>query len=445
MTSGNHANAIRRRPGLLVGVALALAAAGALFAGCSSDETNQVGAGITGPIAPGDPQFVTTSELAFGGQIEVRDDTLSYDERQVLYLGRQGEEESAILARYDFSAFADTFWNDVEFSADNVTVNLRLFMLEWFFDLLPPSGSKGLVKEYEIYDLADSLDASLYPGPAPAVSRLIASETEASSELIQVPIPFDEFLAWLQVDHKGILIREGDSGDSEEGLVGFASTELRLYDEIGLEQESTVVGPILKIEFAREDTTVVLAPVADVSTLENLTPPPASIEDGFMLRTHVRDYPYFSFDLSNLPEQVRINRATLFMWADSTLGYGPKEAIVLNEVPTDLVNGAEYVTLDDLIELANPSSGQTNVDPASTAWVGIDVTASFQRVVNGVIVNEISYLLTGGEDFTGIYDVTAPDPDFYLSRFVFAGTAADTLRPYLEITYSEFGTGGGEG
>lgn len=447
MPSGTAADrGDRRRPRIPVPVLVAMALAAAMAAGCTSEDANPVGALVPGPIEPADPVVVTISSTSAAGNVAVRDDSLAFAEHEVLYLGERGGEKSSFMAIYDFSCFQDTFWQDTDFTEANVTTNLRLFMLE-FYSELDPDDAKGLVKTYQVLELADSLDVGLYPGPEPATSTSLTIETEASGALVQFDVPNSALQRWLGGDHKGLLVREVAGGESQPGLVGFASADFDTLihsGEIGLELSGTLVGPVLKMEFVAEDTTVVLLPTADVSTLETIDQPPASIEDGFLLRTHLRQCPYFEFDLSELPDAALINRAALFIATDSTLSYGPMISIVASEVPTSMLAGRDTVTLQELEESANTITGWTSVNPRTTGLIGLDLTGSVQRVVNDVVGEPISWLITAGEDFTGAYDLQSYDPDFYLGRFVMAGTAVDSLRPYLQITYSPFGSIEGE-
>ena len=446
MPSGTFADhGHRRARGPLSAVLIALAIAGALAAGCTSEDANPVGAMIEGPIEPADPLTIESRIFSEAGQIAVRDDSVSFDRRQLLYFGNRGGESSSFMAIYDFSSFQDTFWQDADFSESNVTVSLRLFLLSWYSDLLPED-AKGLVKTYEILELADSLDVSLYPGPEPAAGQGLATATEASGDLVQFQLPTSAFQRWLSGDHKGILVREALSTDPEEGLIGFASSDfdtLRNAGEIGLELTGTLVGPILKMEFADMDTTVILLPTADVSTMHPLAEPSASIEDGFLLRTHLRQYPYFSFDLDALPDEVKVNRAVLYFAADSTASYGPKISVVASEVPASSLVGRDTISLQELEEVAEVSGGWTSVDPRATGWIGLDISGSVQRIVNHVIDEPICWLITAGEDFTGGYDNHSYDPDFYLVKFDLAGTAVDSLRPYLQVTYSPYSSSEG--
>ena len=458
MTPTARERRIRGRLPLLITVA-ALALAAVLAVGCSSDDANPVGVGVPGGVNAADPREIVFRDLVDYGHLEIYEENLPFSKNSVLYLGRDDDDESAILAAYEFSAFDSSFWDDVDFSSANVSVSVRLFMLERFFNT--DLGAVPLVKEYVVSEPAAPLDSNAWNAPAdpPAILNQLASEVEAAGALIEVGLPYAAFSRWLEADRADLMIAEGNAVESEPGLVGFASRDLgtrsgRFTSEVSqldLEDDDTILGPILKVTFVEEDTTVVIQPFFDTATLHRLAPVPETEAEGLQLRTHLRRSPYLAFDLDALPDSILVNRALLFLARDTLRSDGVLESLVLSELPTAYLDARDRVTLADLAWNADVSAGIINVEPATidttyeSIWLGFDVTGTMQRIVNGVRTEPLSMILTGGEDFAPSFNSFGYDPDFYLSRFTFHGTAVDSLRPFLSVVYTTFSTDeGGE-
>jgi hypothetical protein len=206
------------------------------------------------------------------------------------------------------------------------------------------------------------------------------------------------------------------------------------------------VGVTIAVEVEGRDTDVVFQATKDVSTFHALDETAETFEDGFMMRTHLRRYPWVRFSLDDLPDNVVINRAILRCAVDTLTGYGPLEAIVVSEIPVSAVSDVDTMMLATLEESVQVISGQTNVDPGyiiedQWPWIGFNVTTAIQRHVNGVLDEETGIIMTAGEDVFSTYDVALWDPEFYLSRFQFFGTGDSDYAPYLEITYTIFSGG----
>jgi len=405
-----------------------------------------VGSTLPGELELNDPQVLVTRDIVAYGHVAVADPERPYDQNHVLYFGRDGQMESAILARYDFT-LPDTFPDSVQVDATTVTgVTLRLFRLQAYASTIDTlgEGEPAPTKVFEVYGLVDTLDTSLYPGPEPAYGALLAAEQDNGSSIF-IDLPVAAFLDWYTDGMPGLIIREGMGSDP--GLVGYAASELTEYNEIELEHEDTQVGPIIivTLDESLDLAPLIYVPVADVSTMHPLEPAPASAAGGLVVRTHLRDYPYFAFDLSDLPPGSYINRAELYLAADTLANRGPLTTLVLSEIPVAAV-AADTITLD-VLDQASAVDGVVSADPRSVPgdeapWLGFDVTESVQRFANGVFEEPVVWLLTGAEDVFPAYDYSILDPDFYLTRFGFHGTADGDLAPRLRITYTVFSGGG---
>jgi len=419
-----------------------LGAAGWL--GCTSDAPDEVGVTAPGELQLNPAQVTVVKDVSSYGHVAVVDPQRPYDQNQVLYVGHDDYFRSAILVRYDF-ALPDTFPASV--SLDETTVDsvyIRFFRLHAYDATLDSTGAGEPIpaKVYQVHELADTLDASRYPGPEPALGRSVA-QTPAVSDLLQIPLPVSAFLAWAADGMTGLAVDEGPG--SEPGLIGYASSELTEYSQIGLESADAKVGPVMVVVLdpALGIAPLAFVPVSDVSTMEILEPAPASAVQGMVVRTHVRDYPWFTFDLSSLPPGSFINRAELLLAPDTLANMGPLTTLVLSEIPLAAV---DRDTIDlDVLDQATAVDGRVNVDPrslgAGAPWLGFTATGSVQRFVNGVFEEPMVWLLSGPEDTFQQYDTSTLDPDFYLARIAFKGTGAGNLAPRLRITYTVFSGG----
>ncbi len=446
MANGGKRLAGRRRAATL---GLAALAAG-LLAGCTADPAGPLGLAL--PLGTGFDTLLVPlvlDTLDSFAHVAVTDPDVPFTQNQVLYLGRQGTERSAILARYDFDTFRDAAWDTVSFTLENIrSVQLRLLMLNYYRDLLPTAPTKGLIKRYEIWALADTLAPQAYPGPEPVLTTRLASVERAGGESLEIPIPRAHFLSWVAAGtHTGLMVAEGDSLGSEAGLLGFASRELTVYSTLGTLDSATTVGPTLRVEFVSPDTSVVLRPRDDVCTLSPLVSPPDDPADGFVLQTHRRDYPTLSFSLSDLPAGAVVNRALIILTSDSTRSYGPSLNVVCGEAGISQVPGAGgTLTVDELAERVEGVTTIYGVEPTSARRLQFDVTARLQRWINDPSEEPRRWVFMAGEDFLFVTDPETTDPDFYLARLWLWGTQAPNPedRPRMQIYYTPRATAGKE-
>jgi hypothetical protein len=434
-----------QRAAILLALLLAglLGGAGLLTGGCTSERSNIVGAGL--PQTRFDSLLVPVrvEQLAGHGNVSVTDPNLPYADYQLLYFGRQGTEESSILAHYDFAAFADTFSQAVVDTANIKSFRLFLYLISFYQNELAADSTK-ISKYYEILEVTEPFTSEQFPGPSPAVdpNRLNPDLVLADANAILFfYLNKQKFVDWYEdpASHQGLLVREADIPGNDPGLLGFAATGFGFAGSlIDPDLAGTLVGPALNVEFRDPPNTFArLLPTVDLSTLERLDPIPPDFTESFTLRTHLRSYPYLAFDIDLLPPAVFIERAVLGVVNDTTRSYGPLQSIVVSEIGADFASVPEdTVTLDELQAAADRVTGRTNIDPVTETRLEFNVTSTVQRAINGAFAGPARLLLTGGESFFPAEDL-GPNPDFYLMRYVFHGTgAADSLRPYLKIVYS---------
>ena len=430
--------------------------AAAVLAGCTSDDVGPVGTGL--PIDMELNPTVTDLVIDVDGYdgLVVTDDESPFDQNEVLYLGGRPDRASSILARYDFSSLMDSVLVRNEGEPIDLTlatiedVTLRLFLMNSYSETGEKGGSPDkAAKHYRIYSLTDTLDASLYPGPEPAFDEESPlADSDETTDAVFIKLPKTDLLDWVENGQTGLIIR--DEGSPSDDLVGYASMELTHYLEIALENENTLVGPTITVEFAPEldIVPVTFRPTQDTCTLHGVADSSPDAGDGIVVRTYARRYPRFSFDLDFPDDDRMINRAVLRVAVDTLSSYGPLASLVLAAVPTDLVAGRDSLTVQEIEASAELLAGLNsvdvnNLDDATSPWLGFDITSIVQRQANGLLDDEpFSFLLTSGEDFFSGYS-SSWDPDFYLTLMSFYGADDVDHRPYLEITYTVF-TGGGK-
>lgn len=438
-------------------VLLAVLAAwlGLYLAGCSSDEPNLVGTGLVeSHIDTSLDTLLVTEILQYTGK-NLYDPDQMLSQQEMLYLGSQGGTSSSILANYDFSeVFSDSLPEEV-WTAENISwVRLQMIMADYYISLYEPEveeeGQKVIPKYYEVYQLDAPFDTTAYPAPVPGhdltdlnINPILDDAGEVN---IDLSVPF--FLDWVQAGAvQGLLVQEG--GGSDAGLSGFAARDNRHMGSQFLQLgEGTTQGPALRIQFVNPDTIVSIKPIADTSTFHEIAAAPADPADGLMLRTCLRSYPILRFNLADLPPDVYINRAVLYVANDTTTSFGNLESIVISEFDLDFFGSTgDSLPLPDLESAVYRISGMTSLDPTYNGVLQFNVTQAIQRIVNSVYEGEKGLIMTAGEDIFPSYDLSTVDPDFYFTQFNFFGTAApDSLRPQLRITYSGVDelTGGGE-
>jgi hypothetical protein len=450
-----------------------------LLPGCTSDMPNSIGTELSDGLEFGNPQRLLFKEILEFGNLEVTDSEIpNYSDNEILYFGHQGDEESSILLKYNM-ADLDSAGISSDFTADDIeSVKIRLRFIEWYYDknkaqVEPIPDSRDTVstlsRTYKIHNLTNMLTEDYTPGSEPEFDSVPIWGTPdeglaAGASVVLDDIDPQVIYDWYNNGHNGIVIKEGARPDTTNCFLGFVSKELSHFTHIIADEqlgtnEAEVFAPALVINFVDPDTeTLILWPEIDTSTLDPLDSIPEGIVDNFVVRTHVRNYPWFSFDTTigidsaepgvtkELPADVLINRASLFIHSDSTKSYGPLTSLVVAEVPGTFFVGLDSVP--DLIELQDESGinlldGQSNIDPYTVGWIELDVTSNLQRFINGVYDGmPMHFMLLTGENMFPSYDLTSTDPGFYLSRFWFNGSNDEEFAPRLSITYTERTVGG---
>ncbi len=452
--AGRRGGRAGRAPRSLPATALAIALAAALAAGCTGEDRNAVGTGLVDVGFDTLADTITSTRLTAFGEVSVSEAAIPYQDLQLLYVGRQDAIRSSLVASYDaerLGFLADSLGVTVIDTANVLNLNLLLYTVSYYATFRQPD-STLVTKVYEVRQLAEPLDPALYPGHDPALLPGVVGRRESGPETpILIPLDEEAILGWLddpQAPH-GLVVGEV-AAQSDPGLIGFAARYFP-YPRSQLpgdgQLEGTKIGPVLQIEFREPAVTVILQPTQDVSTLTGLGPVPTTPAAGILLRTHLRVYPRFWFDLSELPANALINKAALLLTPDSTLSFGPPLEVVVGEVDSTVVH-ADAVELTSLPPAVRVVTGRYGVDPEAADPLALDVTTTIQRHVNDAFPAPVQFMLLAGEDFTG-YDVGITDPEYELSRLFFRGTAtSDPLeRPRLRIVYTlvgALGDGGGE-
>ena len=427
--------------------AAALAVLAALAGGCSSDLPTRVGddlatLDVDSVLVPLDVRLLDRySALA------LTDAKVPLSTQQVLYLGEQQGNRSSILVNFDFDAVFNEDFPEELYTDENIqTVKLSLTMLKFYGNATDTSSVRRIY--YRIYALDAPFDTTAYPGPVPAHDGrdLNADYLLEQGDEPLIPLYKSDFLEWIATGGtRGFVIQAGAESDS--GLVGFAARDLKRYTEIPPVAVGTVPAPNFVVNFVSEDVNRLIAPVADISTFDQVPPPPADPADGLLVRTCLRQVPALLFDLTKLPPDVYINRAILVLHNDTSRSFGTLQTLVVSELGLQYFgNPYDTYTLTGLGGVIYPITGTFNNDPTYNERFDFNVTTSMQRYINGSYTDVRGFVLTADEDFLPGYDTSTIDPDFYFNEFLFHGFgAADSLRPHLQITYSSVSGLGGDG
>lgn len=430
--------------------ALTLAAL-ALTGGCTSELPNEVGRDLDPDPIDVVLEPVLVDQVADFSALAVDDPEVPLNRQQVLYLGSQAGTSSSILVNFDFADIFTEEFPESLFTAEHVkTVKLSLTKLEFYAvgDTADTDGTDKVVQlYYNIHQLAAPFDSTAYPGPVPPYDGTELSRDPSVEHGAEPRIDLyeEDFLDWVASGQTvGLLIMT--DLQSDPGLVGFGSRELAIFGELQDVAVGTVVAPNFAVEF-EDGEFFLLPPVADTSTFHEVATPPADPGEGFILRTGIRSYPALRFDFSAVPPDAYINRAVFCVSNDTLAGFGPLQSLVVCELDTARFVGPQGgLTLDELGDEVFVVTGMTSIDPTYNRDLRFDVTQAVQRIVNGVYTGTRGLVLTAGEDFAPTYDQGTVDPDFYFGQFQFYGlSAADSLRPRIEVTYSLDGAVGGGG
>ncbi len=453
------------------GVVCALAAGAVLLAlggGCTSDAPNQVGAELAETEIDTTLRALTEDQIVHYGVLDIAEAGAPLDATEVLYFGSNGTEATSILANYDFSVLAhpDSAYLLPYLTAENIrSVKVDLIMLDWYSPFhgaaTDTSDSTyvpivkdwyGAAKYYDVHELLAPFDTLTYPAAEPpfATGRLNATtELLGTSGLIEIDCVPDRFVTWIaQRARVGIIIREGIG--SQPGLLGFASKEMvHGGSTLPTLNAQVELGPALIIglettpdSWSADRQALVIGPAADVTTWHQIEDPSTDPDQAVMVRTHLRSYPVIRFDLGNLPPNVRINRANLVVVNDTTRSIGHRTVLTCSEIPPEFAPpGRTTVGLADLEPEIYFLYGNGTWEPTHLTEheLKFNVTASIQRRVNDAYEGDRGFLLAAGEYFFPGFN-SDPDPDFWFTKWVFFGAAADSaLRPRLEISYTRLG------
>ncbi len=442
-------------------VVLIVLASALMLSGCTSDNPSQVGTGLVNSQIDVVLEPLILEDIEIFKDKNISEADLILHEQEVLYLGTQQGNSSSILLNYDFGniytlGFPESVWT----SENIISVKLRFLMLEYYGNLRPGEGDtnpdKVLAKFYQVQELDNEFDPAAYPGPVPphGLINLNTNYQLDDSEYLEIPISEPHFLQWVEAGiTQGLMLSEGEGSsgvESVQGLSGFASREM-LHPSSSLidYQEDTKVAPVILVKFAHTDSTYILEPWADTSTFHEISEAPTDVSDGMMMRTCLRTYPMLRFDFSSLPANAFINRAVLAVSNDTTRSFGNLQSMVISEISTDYIGVAgDTMPLLDLEGAVYQISGMVNLDPILNQDLEFNVTTAVQRVVNEVYEGERAFIMTAGEDFFPSYDADAVDPDFFFTQFSFFGNAdsvPDSLRPKLNITYTQMDVIEGQG
>lgn len=437
----------------------------AVVGGCTSDDPNPVGADLHESAIDETLTPLTADVIVDFGVLDVIDTDVPLDETEVLYFGISDTEESSILTTYDFTVLdhPDSAYLLPYLTPENIRrAEIRLYMLEWYTPWrggFAPGDSgyaepddklwPGLYKNYDIHELIAPYDTLSYPGAEPAFQPwYVDSQEELESKDSPITIKCDpETVAgWLTARSEvSIIIRERPGSDP--GLLGFASKEMvHGGSTLGQLNAGVTLGAAVRVlldqtpeDWPADRQYAIFGPSADISTWHVVQPPYTDPDEGVMMRTHLRSYPMIRFNLDELPEHVRINRANLVVYNDTTRSEGHRTVITCSELPPAFAPpGQTTVELADIEPEVYFLAGTGSFVPEHKFdhEIKLNVTSSIQRYINDAYTGERGFLIAAGEYFFPGWN-SNPDPDFWFTKWVFFGAQADSAqRPRLEISYT---------
>ena len=245
-------------------------------------------------------------------QLEVRTDSAeslsSLHSMQSLYLGDDGRSRSEILVNFDFGAIDDTRFPPALFNTDSIrSVTLNLTRLIRYTRSWRAAGDSAATPSapairFTVRQLVAPFrpaDYDTFPGPvAVGGPGLLNQDLDANdSDEPSLALYPDDLVSWYAAQSTvGLVI--GALGDSDPELVGFAASELESYGEIPQQAVGSVAAPALVVEFRTRQQNLIIAPVADTSTFEQVAAPLAGL---LTVRTGLTSFPVVTFDVPELP------------------------------------------------------------------------------------------------------------------------------------------------
>jgi hypothetical protein len=406
--------------------------------GCTSDPANSVGSPLVEATYDTVLAQLQVEQIDQYTAFMVMNENILVHQQEILYIGEQQGTRSSLIANYDF-AFEDGLTE-----RDTVAYPDSLFTEENIksvkFSLVKPTYYQAYYQDddgnredetgqpVDLYYLVQQLEAPFdstaytwYPNEVPAIQPgILNSDFTEVNDFDEPFLRLDarDFVEWFQAGEKiGIIVQFDDQSDP--GLVGFGSRDMKKFSELSPQYEGTVVAPNFQVEFndyVDDNQFFLMAPYADTSTFDQVPDVPTDPNDGVVLRTGLRSYPAMFFDYSALPANARINRAVLELNNDPTTSFGRYESLVVSEIdagelsePQRTITLATFRSPDYLYQL----SGRINLDPP--------------------LLEKLE--LTAGEP--PLTFSSGVSPDMYYRQFNFYGlSAAEDLRPKLRITYS---------
>jgi len=434
-----------------------------LGAGCTSDPASPVGAGF---IESQIDSTLLSVELvameAFSG-IRVVNPDVEIHRQQSLFLGTETDTRTSILVNYDFSDFLGTNFPEDIYNLENIkTVKFSLTKLtvyaldiedpeEKAADIDTPQELKFWINETD--EPFDPVDYESFPTVAPTpVGPFLTKFPNVpvtGSEPTMAMFP-EDLMKWITAGTKmGIVIRLSD--DTPEGLVGFASRDLTQYSQVPLLAVGTIVAPEIIVEF--NDTTPIsqIIPSEDTTVFEAVGTAPETLDeaaDTFVLRTGLRSYPAFRFDLSRLPNNALINRAVLTVVNDTASSFGPVFSVAISEITAELMDnpygtppsGDMNVALLGDDSRVYPLTFRSNLLTKIDYTIEFDITSGIRRAINLVNEEPRGFILSGIDDASVFPFLSRPPdvttPDFYYRQMNFFGFQDPENAPKLKVWYS---------
>lgn len=355
---------------------------------------------------------------------------------QSLYLGTEGDTQSEILVnfrfdkwyRYNNYSYPDSLFDEAHIKQVWLSLNrLRPYMINTGADSnsVSPPGIAFVVQEVVYPFYPDEYQD--WPGPAASLEgRILNTDfTEVSfNKNPRIHLEVEDFLAWVEEwSTVGMVISAGQ--ESEPGLVGFASKELRDLSEVGPLDVGDMFAPTIGVEF--NDGAIpnlLIPPEDDSSTFHQVAAlPPEQVQ----VQSGLQSYSVLTFDIPPISEGSCVTQLGIRMSSIETSLVWNGDCLVMSYLDPARVDRSEGFIEDyrlwsyDMRMLVCPEAG------ADSGFLGFGPETGLV----GQLPDELN-LISYFDEMN--YKWPKRSQEIYFSQSTFHGpTASVDLRPALMI------------
>lgn len=377
-----------------------------LFLNCSDDPSS-----ITGNIPP---KISIVLETADSNSDSLAQTTSYFHKNNVrlssasrILIGKINDEINAsALIKFQIS-LPDSIKEDI--LNDSINVTSAEIVLRRFYTF----GDDAAEFDFMVYKILNNWsiditeDSTIQTDPVD-----LKSGTVAHGDTTVIPVSNDLLKEWLDItadtslanNNYGVQILPTANTNKVSGYAAITTTMENVpYVRVGIE----------KLGGAYKDT-IIFTSFADLTYMKGSIPQTSSeniiVRSGYVINSHLK------FDLSNLPENIVVNKAELILTADT----------LQTKIGSNTFNSLQaYFLLDS-----------TNTDSVSSASVRLSRTGNkYSGEITNQSINFVSQWLKGNNH--GMI-LTSTDPLNGVEIFVLKGSnASEAERPFLRLTYTK--------